>query len=242
MKESMNEETSIEIEAVIFDWDGTLVDLDRRELYCINKALASVDSPTISMQAFIEGYYSHPYKGAGGRNLIRKILGDVATAEKAIEIYSNEFAKTVHLIRLQEKTLDVLKALRIEGLSLAVATLRRRRVLVEQELRYLEIDRFFDVIVTREDIELKPGMKFSLSNVVESRAQQFMKTLTLLRTEPAKTMIVGDSWWDIRASKEVQAVTAWVKTGFGAYNDFCTEKPDMTLNNVEELLKQIWAR
>ncbi len=235
----MNERESARVEAVVFDWDGTLINLDERELHCINEALTSVGSSAISMKEFIVGYYSHPYKSAGGRNLIRKILGDEATADEAVEIYSNEFRKTVRLVKLQENTLNVLQALKIKGLSLAIATLRRRRSLVEQELKYLEIDRFFDVLVTREDLKPEPGMKFSLSIVVESRVKQFIKTLTLLRKEPSKTIVVGDSWWDVRAAKQVRAITAWVKTGFGAHNNFSREEPNIMLNCLEQLLEYV---
>ncbi len=226
-------------EAVIFDWDGTLVDIDGRELHCINKALASVGSAIISMQHYIEGYYSHPYKDPGARNLIRKNLGDEEVAEKAIETYSNQFSRTLRLIKLQQKAFNVLEALKNRGMSLAVTTLRRRRMLVEQEMQYLKIDRFVDVLVTREDIRHQPWMKLSISLVTECRAQQFIKTLKLLQKEPSKTIVVGDSWWDIRAAKQVQAITAWIKTGFGAHNDFSREEPDITLNNLEELLKHV---
>lgn len=102
----------MKVEAVIFDWDGTLVDLDGRELHCINKALASVGSPMITKQHFIEGYYSRPHQEFWARNLIRKNLGEETAAEKAIEIYSNEFSKTLHLLKLQEKAFNVLKALK----------------------------------------------------------------------------------------------------------------------------------
>jgi phosphoglycolate phosphatase-like HAD superfamily hydrolase len=164
-------------------------------------------------------------------------LDDKTAVEKAVEIYSNEFSKTLH--RIKEKASNVLKALQSKHLSLAVATLGKRRMLIEREMQYLKINKFVDTLVTRQDIEVQPWIKPSLSLVTELRTQQFTKTLTLLRTEPSQTIIVGDSWWDIRASKRIQAITTWVKTGFGAYNDFSNEKPDITLNNLEDLLKHI---
>jgi len=230
----------VKVEAVIFDWDGTLVDLDARELQSINKALASVGLPTISISDYIERYYSHPYKDFGARSLLRKVISNEKAVEKAIEIYSHEFWNTGHLIKLQEKAFDVLRSLKHRGLSLAVATLRRRRMLVEQELLCLKINEFVDALVTREDIEVQPLLKTpSLTLVVKLRRRQFTKALDLLRKEPSQTMIVGDSWWDIRAAKHVRAIAVWVKTGFGAYNDFSLEKPDIKLNNLEELLEHL---
>lgn len=226
-------------EAVIFDLDGTLVDLDDRELYCINKALTKVGSSTISRRQYIQRYYSRPYDQVGARNLIRELLGKQA-AGKAIEIYSNKFRKNLHLNKLQKETFKVLITLKSEGTPSAVATLRRMRSLVEQELQYLHIHRFIDVLVTREDIKPPPQTKPLLNIVAELRAQQFMKTFMLLQTEPSKTIIVGDSWWDIRGAKMVGAIAALVKTGFGTYNHFCREKPDIILDNLEQLLRHIW--
>jgi pyrophosphatase PpaX len=233
------EEAPVKVEAAIFDWDGTLINLDERELHSINKALASVGLPPISKQRYVEGYYLNPYEEFGARNLIKKILSHETLIERALEIYRKEFSKTMHLIKLQEKAINLLRALKKKDISIAITTLRKRRAAVEREIQYLNLNGFVDVLVTRGDIGLQPWTKPSLSLVVERRAKQFLKTLSLLRTKPQKTIITGDSWWDIRAAKQIGAITAWVKTGFGAHNDFSKEEPDITLNDLEELLKHV---
>jgi len=157
-------------------------------------------------------------------------------AQQAIEIYRDEFWRTAHLNRLHAGVFDVLHALRDKKMKVAIATLRARRAFVEQEIKQFQINDFVDILLVRDDIGNPSEMPPSTNVITEARRRQFQKTLMLLRTEPSNTLIVGDSWWDIRAAKQVHVSIAWVKTGFGAYYDFSQEKPDITLRNLKELL------
>lgn len=227
------------VEAVIFDLDGTLFDIDQRELHSINKALSTVGKPALTIQSFIEEYYAHPYEQLGARGLLERAISDEAIAQRAVEIYRTEFWQTAHLNKVHDGAFEVLQTLKNQRMPTVVATLRARQKLVEQELQRFELDDFIGILVTREDIENPSDLPPSLSIVTEARRQQFQKTLTLLNAEPSTTLVVGDSWWDIRAAKQVQARTAWIKTGFGAHNDFSREKPDVTVRNLEELLDHV---
>jgi len=226
----------MKLRPVIFDWDGTIVDIDDRERTSVNAALASVGSPLLSIQDFVKGYYSHPYKEAGSRMLLRKLLSNTNIVERAIEAYSEEFAKTAKLTKLQRAAFGTLQALKGRGVPLAVATLRRSQALVEQEMKYLGIDKFIEVIVTREHINPELQKRPIFSIIAEVRAKQFAEALSLLQTKPLETMVVGDSWWDIRAAKKMRAISVWVKTGFGVYTDFSEEQPDIVLDSIDELL------
>jgi len=227
------------VTAVILDLDGTLFDIDQRELHCINKALTTVGKPTFSTQSFIKEYYSNPYEQIGTGALLRRAIGDEVVTQQAIDVYRDEFWRTAHLNRLHAGVFDVLHVLRDKKMRVAIATLRARRAFVEQEIKQLQIDGFVDVLLVREDIGNPSGMPPSPTVITEARRRQFEKTLMSLRAEPDSTLIVGDSWWDIRAAKQVQVPIAWVKTGFGAYRDFSHEQPDITIGNLKELLHHI---
>jgi len=227
------------VEAVILDLDGTLLDIDQRELHSINKALSAIGKPVLSVQSFIKEYYSRPYEQVGTRALLTKVIGDEAIAQHATKIYRHEFWRTMHLNKRHEGVMEVMRTLKDKKVPVAVATLRARRALVEQEIQRFHIDDFVAFLVTREDVEDPSGLPPSLSVVTEARRQQFQKTLTLLKSEPSNTLIVGDAWWDIRAAKQIQARIVWVKTGFGAHYDFSQEKPDITIMNLMELLTHI---
>jgi len=225
--------------AVILDLDGTLFDIDQRELHSINKALFTVGKPTFSPQSFIQEYYSDPYEHIGTSALLRRAIGNEAQNQQAIEVYRDEFWRTAHLNRLHSGVFDVLHALRDKKMQVAIATLRARRELVEQEIKQFQIDGFVDVLLVRDDIGTSSGMPPSPNVITEARRLQFQKTLMLLRAEPDNTLIVGDSWWDIRAAKQVQAPIAWVKTGFGAHKDFSHEQPDIAIGSLNELIQHI---
>jgi len=229
----------VNVAALILDLDGTLFDIDQRELHCINKALSTVGKPTLSTQSFIKEYYSNPYEQIGTSALLRRAIGDEALTQQAIDVYRDEFWRTAHLNRLHAGVFDVLHVLRDKKMRVAIATLRARRAFVEQEIKQFQIDGFVDVLLVRDDIDNPSGMPPSPNVITEARRRQFQKTLMLLRAEPDNTLIVGDSWWDIRAAKQVRVPIAWVKTGFGAHKDFLHEQPDIAIGRLNELIQHI---
>jgi phosphoglycolate phosphatase-like HAD superfamily hydrolase len=224
---------------IVFDWDGTLVDIDEREFVCINEALVSIGSPMLSKQDYINGYYLNPYENPGARLLLRRILTDPKMASQAIAAYSKKFSETILLTRLKEGAHSLPRTLREKGVPLAVATLRRSRGIVEQEMQHLSIKDLVDVLVTLEDMKPERQTQRIFSIVAEVRAEEFAKALFLLKKAPSEAMIVGDAWWDIRAAKKIHATSVWVKTCFGTYNDFSKEQPDITIDDLRELPKHI---
>jgi phosphoglycolate phosphatase-like HAD superfamily hydrolase len=224
---------------VIFDWDGTLADIDEREYLCINEALASIGSPKLSRKDYVDGYYSKPYENPGARLLLRKILNDKKKAEEAINAYSKRFSETISLTRLQDGAYALLQNLKRKQTPVAVATLRRSRKVFEEEMRHLSIKDCVDVLVTLEDMPPGSQTQRIFSVVAKVRADQFSKALSLLKKPPSEAIIVGDAWWDIRATKEIHALSVWVKTGFGTYHDFRTEQPDIIIENLKELAEKI---
>ena len=211
----------MEVEAIVLDWDGIIVDVDDREFSCINKALESVGSRALSRQEYVRRYYSTPYTMAGPRLLLKGIIEDEKVAEKAIKTYNDKFSECIRLTRLQEGAFDTLEALKRQNIRLAVATLRRNRKVVEREMSLLGIGEFVDVLVTRENLEPRLQKKPIFNVIAEVRAEQFVKALTLLKKEVSKAIVVGDSWWDIRGAKKERMVSAWVKTGFGFCGHCC---------------------
>ncbi len=66
-----------------------------------------------------------------------------------------------------------------------------------------------------------------------------MKALSLLQKKPSQAIVVGDSWWDIRGASRINATSVWVRTRFGAYNNFSKERLSIVLDNLGALLKHI---
>jgi len=81
---------AVKMETTVFDWDGTLVDVDEKRFLCINEALANIGSPKLSKQSYINGYWVSPYENPGARLSLRRILTDWKIVEKAHKLGASE--------------------------------------------------------------------------------------------------------------------------------------------------------
>ena len=222
------------MKAAIFDWDGTLVDIDDRELYCINQALKAHGVSPVDQAFFVQNYYRRPYEvGTGPRMVLdAALLGN--HVEEVYETYRKLFSRSVDKTGLQEGALELLRLLKARGFRIGIATMRFTRSVVASELRVLGVGSYVDVLLTREDLGLRRALK-SLEETVGQRVRLVSKALEQLDHGVTESFLVGDSWWDIRAGKQLGMKTVMVKTGFSFHNDFSGEKPDLVVRSLLEL-------
>jgi phosphoglycolate phosphatase-like HAD superfamily hydrolase len=116
--------------------------------------------------------------------------------------------------------------------------MRYTRWVVESELEHLAVAPLVDILQTREDLRSlgrEWGALGSLDEIVSQRAQLVTRALGGLQLGPGDVFLVGDSWWDVRAGKQLGIKTVLVKTGFASFNDFSSERPDVTVRSLLEL-------
>ena len=228
------------MKGAVFDWDGTLVDIDQREFYCINEALVEHGTRRISWEFYVQNFYRRPFElGTGPRMVIETALEqDTAKVDRVYETYIKLFAATVDRVRLHEGALQLLKLLNGEGLKVGIATMRFTRSVVASELKVLGVDSWASIFLTRQDLGFDRRLG-SLEETVDQRARLVTRVLTKLDLSVAESFLVGDSWWDIRAGKKLGMKTVLVKTGFSHYNDFSSEKPDLLVGSLPELEARI---
>jgi phosphoglycolate phosphatase-like HAD superfamily hydrolase len=236
------------LKGAVFDWDGTLVDIDERELYSINQALAEHGLGAIDQEFFFQNYYRRAWEiGTGPRMVIEAAFRgkDPRIVERAYETYRGIFSSTVERVRLQKGAMDSLVGLKQQGIKVGIATMRYTRLTVEKEVTALGLDLLIDILYTRQDLGHQANPLESLEETVNKRAKLVQKTLDHLQLEPSEAFLVGDSWWDIRAGKKVGMKTVVVKTGFSSHNDFTSEHPDIVIGSLNELLprtrKEKWV-
>ena len=229
------------MKGAIFDWDGTLAQIDDREFYCINQTLTTHHSKPISQEFLVKNYYQRAYEiGTGPRMVLETALvgDDRARIDEVYETYRRLFRDTVDRAKLQNGALELLSALKAHGFKLGVATMRFTRSVVAAELDLLNVNPLVDVLFTRE--ELGPGRALeSLEEVVDKRKQLVILALERLKVRVEDAFLVGDSWWDVRAGKKLGIRTVLIRTGFARYNDFSKEGADMTVKSLEELGKRL---
>ena len=228
----------------IFDWDGTLASIDEREFFCINRALTEQSSKPITRDFYIDNYYRRAYEvGTGPRMVLETALANESPdiLERAYESYRKIFQSSVDKAVLQKGALEVLRALKHEGFKIGIATMRYTRWVVESELKNLAVAPFVDLLKTRQDLGVK-GTLGSLEETVNQRVQLVARELSELDLGSRDVFLVGDSWWDVRAGKQIGVKTVLVKTGFAAFNDFSKESPDMTVMSLFELQDNLQFR
>ncbi len=227
--------------AAIFDWDGTLVQIDEREFYCINRALKEQGTKPIDKDFYVKNYYQRAFEiGTGPRMVLETALAGKSPTviEAAYESYRKAFQETVDKARLQDGALNLLRELRTARFKVGIATMRFTRWVVESELNNLGVAPFTDSLLTREDLGLGRTLG-SLEETVAKRTQLVTKMLGELNVGSDDAFLVGDSWWDVRAGKRLRMRTVLVKTGFSYYNDFSSEKPDLMVISLVELQRQL---
>ena len=229
------------MKGAIFDWDGTLAQIDDREFYCINQTLNAHHSKPIDQEFLVKNYYQRAYEvGTGPRMVLETALSreDGARIEEVYETYRKLFRDTVDKARLQNGALEILSALKGHGFKLGVATMRFTRSVVAAELDLLKVSPLVDVLFTREELGPGRGLE-SLEEVVDKRKQLVILALDRLKVRVEDAFLVGDSWWDVRAGKKLGIRTVLVRTGFARYNDFSKEGADMTVKSLAELGKRL---
>src|SRR5216684_8969122 len=125
------------LKGAVFDWDGTLAQIDDREFYCINQTLTLHHSKPIDEEFLVRNYYQRAYEiGTGPRMVLEAALSreNVARIDDAYETYRKLFRDTVDKARLQNGALELLSALKAHGFKLGIATMRFTRSVVAEEL------------------------------------------------------------------------------------------------------------
>ena len=229
------------LKGAIFDWDGTLAQIDDREFYCINQTLNAHHSKPIDQEFLIKNYYQRAYEiGTGPRMVLETALSreNGARIDEVYETYRKVFRDTVDRARLQNGALELLSALKGHGFMLGVATMRFTRSVVAAELDLLKVSPLVSVLFTREELGPGRGLE-SLEEVVDKRKQLVILALDRLKVRVEDAFLVGDSWWDVRAGKKLGIRTVLVRTGFARYNDFSKEGADVTVKSLGELGKRL---
>ncbi len=224
------------LKGAVFDWDGTLADIDERELYCINGALRAHGFKTVSNEFYVQNYYRRPYEiGSGPRMVLKTALaGETRAGKDVYGTYRRLFADSVKKARLQKGALNLLQVLRKAEFRIGIATMRYARSVVGSELKSLGVEPYVEVFLTREDLGFGRILD-SLEETVGQRVKLVSNVLERLGLGVEETILVGDSWWDIRAGKQLGMRTVLVSTGFSSHNDFSSEKPDLTVRSLAEL-------
>lgn len=168
------------IKAVLFDFDGTLIDTNELIYQSYNYAFKRVFGRPVKNEEFLRLY---------GRPLRKSLIEDYGDdGHRLIDEY-NCFNEENHdlLVKSFDGTTEGLLLLKESGIKLGIVTSKRLRM-VSKGLEFLKYTEMFDAVVTLDDtVRHKPY------------PDPVLKGCEMLGISPEYTVYVGDSVFDLMA-------------------------------------------
>lgn len=205
------------ITTLLFDLDGTLIDTNE---LIVSSYLHTLDK-----------YYPGRY----GREDVLPFLGpplidafmevDPEKAEEMVSIY-RKYNLEQHDLLVTEfnGVFETIRTLHENNYKLAIVSTKMRDTVLKG-LALTNLDQFFDVIITLNEVEnAKPD------------PEPLEKALAALDSKPEEAMMIGDNYHDILGGKNAGTYTcgvAWSLKGRSYLEEF---KPDFMLENMADLL------
>lgn len=187
-----------DITTILFDLDGTIIDTNELIIESFLHALKGVVPDTFGREHII------PKMGLTLKHQLQLFSGreDVDDLMKAYREYN--LRKHDDMVSLFPGVAETVPALRAQGLKLGIVTTKMRQT-TERALKLLGIYDDMGVIVTLDDVEnAKP------------HPEPVLKAIGALGSEPAGTIMVGDSPADIESARRAGAMpvgVAWSLKG-----------------------------
>ncbi|MDY7076781.1 MAG: HAD-IA family hydrolase [Chloroflexota bacterium] len=220
MSEWANER--LDVEAVLFDFDGTLVclNIDFAQMRADVEAILpryglSVDeiAPRYTLELIEECV-----EALAKRDSVETAAAFRRDAEAAVVAVETDAADTA---QVHSGVPELLKTLRERGIKIGIVT-RNCRAAVECILSRNAL--IYDVLLTRDDVK-----------AVKPDPAHLLTALRLLAVKPWRALMVGDHPMDVRSGRAVGARTVAVLTGYSSIESFLPEQPDLILEQVGDL-------
>lgn len=205
------------IKAVLFDFDGTLIDTNKLILetfkYTLKKHLNICPDDSELVQ-----YFGEPLATTLKRY-------DEKNYEALLETYHG-YNKLMHdkLVEKIDGAEETLRALKDMGMRVGVVT-SKRKVVLELGMKLVGLNNIMDVIITPEDTKKhKPD------------GEPIEKACEKLGISTSEVIYVGDSHYDIQCGKNAGSSTCLVKYTALPLEKLYTYNPEYAVDNLIELL------
>jgi pyrophosphatase PpaX len=205
------------IETMLFDFDGTIVNTNELIIDSFLHVLEGQTSEPLTRENII------PHMG---KSLTEQfvIFSGKTEVDEMIRAY-REFNLRMHdeLIREFPYVKEVLERLHLSGIRLGVVT-NKVRLTTEKGLAFYGLDKYMDVVVTADEVKsAKPD------------PEGILLAVSRLGCDPERTLMVGDSQFDLQAAQNagvLSAGVAWSLKGEKFLNQF---RPDYMLHDMRDL-------
>jgi len=222
----MKQVTNI-MKAVFFDFDGTLTDINQREIEVIldtvNHFGLKVSRTRVKQLCAQTPSYLDVFKKLG-----------VGLTDAAIRYWTSAFINRYRLSKVRRGVESTLEALS-KKYTLVCVTSRETLAEVIRELRFLQIDGFFDPVVTRD----VTANHFGLTSLPffpfhEQRRKLYECALALVKCSPNSAVVIGDMGRELKPAKELGISTIGLVT-YKARKNELQETSDFLISSVTQL-------
>ncbi|MCP8311109.1 MAG: HAD family hydrolase [Candidatus Methylarchaceae archaeon HK01M] len=214
----------LDIKAMIFDLDGTLIKFALDVKSVRREAIAEIRKRGMNVENLSKLSVYSMLKVMKRRTDGRTLLNLKQSLWRIVEKFE---LKAAYEVCIQPDALQTIAFIKKLGFKLAIVTNNGRKA-TNIVIRKLGLEIFFDVIVTREDVEeLKPD------------GWSIGRTIKILGIEARETVYVGDSVIDVLAAKNARVISVAVPTGISSIRDLIKAEPDYiicSLKDIEVLL------
>jgi phosphoglycolate phosphatase len=207
-----------QFDLIVWDWDGTLANSTAMITNAILKAAEQVGLPEISAQA------ASNIIGLGLREAIEILYGDIPAqqAQALATQYSTNYYAGESEIPLFLGAADTIKALRLKGFKLAVATGKGRRGL-NLALDHCGLTKQFHATRTVDECFSKPHPQM---------LDELMDHLVVL---PERTLMIGDTSYDLHMAQNAGVSSIGVTYGAQAPDQWQHLNPIQQFNDFTSL-------
>lgn len=209
---------------IVWDWDGTIANSTGMITNALIKAAEQAGLPALSAQK------AQSIIGLGLKESIHALYGDISPEQSrllALHYNQNYYAGENEIV-LFEGIYNTIETLYKSGIKLAVATGKGRRGL-NTALENSGLGKFFHASKTVDECFSKPHPQ-----MLDELMDQFV-------VMPERTLMIGDSEYDMRMGKNAGVATAAVSYGSQSAEHLAGFKPDQLFQNVPSLAQWLFS-
>jgi len=203
---------------VVWDWDGTIADSTGMITQALIKAADEAGLPALSEER------ARSIIGLGLRESIEVLYGDIPEfqAQALANNYQRLYYANENNILLFAGIADTIATLDRKGCKQAVATGKGRRGL-NTALQQSGLSKFFNATKTVDECFSKPHPQM---------LDELMDDLVVM---PERTLMIGDSQYDMQMGKNAGVITAAVSYGSQTASHLQQYSPDHLFHDVATL-------
>jgi len=206
-----------DIELIIFDLDGTLVDSLKDIANAGNFTLENFGLMKKSVQEITS------YVGEGREHLVKKLLGDKQVfLNEAVSVFGEYYRKhSSDNSVLYPNVREILEHFKDKK---KVVVSNKNREEVVSNLKMLTIYDYFENVTGGDEVERRKPSPFHL-----------YKTMQILHVNKEKSIMVGDMDIDVLTGKNAGILTCAVTYGVSKKEDIIKAEPDFIIDDIIKL-------